>query len=148
MDKNQLIKEIVEMEWQQFQNVHNEGGRASCQDDKETFEIMRNSQFLVWNEEVLKSYLADLQDAWADGWNLLTEKYARMMESTAPKEYEAFRDILPKRSEERICLQEEVIQAGNCVGEDFARRYRSLAVRKKDPYTPEDTAGYFPRRLI
>lgn len=91
MDKNQLIKEIVEMEWQQFQNVHNEGGRASCQDDKETFEIMRNSQFLVWNEEVLKSYLADLQDAWADGWNLLTEKYARMMESTAPKEYEAFR---------------------------------------------------------
>ena len=27
MDKNQLIKEIVEMEWQQFQNVHNEGGR-------------------------------------------------------------------------------------------------------------------------
>ena len=26
--QNQLIKEIVEMEWQQFQNVHNEGGRA------------------------------------------------------------------------------------------------------------------------
>ena len=139
MDKNQLIKEIVEMEWQQFQNVHNEGGRASCQDDKETFEIMRNSQFLVWNEEVLKSYLADLQDAWADGWNLLTEKYARMMESTAPKEYEAFRDILPKRSEERICLQEELIRQEIAWAEDFARRYPKLGSTGRKIYTSEDT---------
>ena len=139
MDKNQLIKEIVEMEWQQFQNVHNEGGRASCQDDKETFEIMRNSQFLVWNEEVLKSYLADLQDAWADGWNLLTEKYARMMESTAPKEYEAFRDILPKRSEERICLQEELIRQEIAWAEDFARRYPKLGSTGRKLHTSEDT---------
>ena len=74
--KERFIEAVVDIEWIQFQQVHNEGGRASCQDDRETFEIMRKSQFLAWTEEVLESYLQDLRDAWKEGWNLLTEKYA------------------------------------------------------------------------
>ena len=88
---------------------------------------------------MLKSYLADLQNAWADGWNLLTEKYARMMESTAPKEYEAFREILPKRSEERIRLQEELIRQEIVWAEDFARRYPKLGSTGRKIHTSEDT---------
>lgn len=103
------IKAIVDEEWRQFQQVQNEGGRASCQDDRSTFVLMRTSQFASWNEEVLASYQQDLSRAGDQGWNLLTEKYARMMEHTAPQQYARLADRLPKRGAERLQLQELLI---------------------------------------
>ena len=103
------IKAIVEEEWRQFQQVQNEGGRASCQDDRSTFVLMRTSQFTPWNEEVLASYQQDLNRAGEEGWNLLTEKYARMMEHTAPQQYARLADRLPKRGTERQQLQELLV---------------------------------------
>ena len=100
---------------------------------------MRKSQFLAWTEEVLESYLQDLRDAWKDGWNLLTEKYARMMESTAPEEYERFREILPKRSGKRIRMQEELISQEIWWAEDFSRRFPNLGGTGRKIYTSEDT---------
>ena len=43
-----LAEEITKLEWQQFQLTQNEGGRANCQEDWQTFRIMRMSQFLTW----------------------------------------------------------------------------------------------------
>ena len=37
METKQLIEEIIDIEWDMFQHVDNIGGRASCQDDFETF---------------------------------------------------------------------------------------------------------------
>ena len=54
-EKEMEIEAIIRLEWKQFQGVHNEGGRASCQDDPKTFEIMRKSQFLTWDLEALES---------------------------------------------------------------------------------------------
>ncbi len=56
MDKRQLVNEIVDLEWGAFGEVQNEGGRAGCQDNRETFDIMRTSQYLVWTEEMLLQY--------------------------------------------------------------------------------------------
>ena len=39
-----------------FQNVDNLGGRADCQDDFETFYIMRRSQYDNWTEEMVRVY--------------------------------------------------------------------------------------------
>ena len=75
-EREALIDEVIEREWEQFQYVQNEGGRASCQDDHETFVIMRKSQFMNWTQELLESYRQDLIEAEAAHWNLLTEKYA------------------------------------------------------------------------
>ncbi len=47
---NNKIEKIINIEWDMFQNVHNIGGRASCQDDRRTFYIMRGSQFFCWND--------------------------------------------------------------------------------------------------
>ena len=58
--EKQLIDKIVELEWKQFDGVKNEGGRASCQNDFETFSIMRKSQYLTWTKELLSSYYNDL----------------------------------------------------------------------------------------
>ena len=52
-----------------------------------TFYAMRRCQFAAWNEEMRESYLEDLTCAEEDGFNLITEKYARMMKYTAPEEY-------------------------------------------------------------
>lgn len=69
-----IIEQIIKLEWKQFDKVKNEGGRASCQDDFETFSIMRKGQYLAWPEELLKSYCVDLQVAEEKGWNLIMEK--------------------------------------------------------------------------
>ena len=70
-----------------FDEVQNNGGRAECQNNPREFEIMRSSQLKTWSEDVLKSYLHDLTSAAYSKRNLLTEKYAYMMESTYPEEF-------------------------------------------------------------
>ena len=137
--KEQLIEKIVELEWQQFQKVQNEGGRASCQDNRPTFNIMRTSQFLVWKMEILESYYQDLQDAESKGWNLLTEKYARMMESTAPVQYEQLKERLPKRSERRLEQQERMLKKVVSWEEAFAKQYPGIAGTGRVLHTYEDT---------
>lgn len=67
-----------------FDKVVNEGGRAGCQDDEWTFYTMRYSQFAAFNTDVLNSYRQDIYVAMQEGRNLLTEKYAYMMEFTDP----------------------------------------------------------------
>ena len=81
-------------------------------DDWNTFSIMRRSQYMTWNEELLTSYRNDLAEADSNGWNLITEKYARMMESTSPEQYRELKKNLPVRSPERIAIQEEIIKRG------------------------------------
>lgn len=101
MEKMKLIQRIIEREWTLFDEVHNIGGRASCQDDRETFFIMRGSQFLSWNVPLLNSYENDLRAAQAEGRNLLAEKYGYMMRWTSPKEYDQVRDLLPQVTDEK-----------------------------------------------
>lgn len=101
LGKEELIDIIIEIEWGMFTNVQNFGGRASCQDDSETFEIMRRSQFDAWNRFLLESYLEDLLGALSESRNLLTEKYAYMMKYSFPSEYEQIKEELPPISEEK-----------------------------------------------
>ena len=70
--------EIVALEFGLFDKVNNIGGRASCQDDFQTFEAMRGAQFDAWNDTMRESYLADLTAAKERGRNLVEEKYAYM----------------------------------------------------------------------
>ncbi len=53
MNKEDLVKRVVRDEWEAFDKVINEGGRADCQDNWNTFNIMRSSQYLTWNEDML-----------------------------------------------------------------------------------------------
>lgn len=120
-------EDVVAREWAQFQGVVDDRGRAACQDDWPTFHQMRISQFLTWPLELLDSYAADLTEAELTGRNLLTEKYARMMATTAPQRYR--RELaprLPPLSEDRLALQEEIIAAQVDWAADFMRRYPHL----------------------
>ena len=124
------MKQIVELvlkEWNQFQKVHNEGGRADCQNRMKEFAVNRLAQFLTWNDEMRASYLQDLTDAEAIGWNLVTEKYARMMRYTAPEEYAALRNQLPVISEGKEHLAEAIVAIQLRWQQEYISRYPRVA---------------------
>lgn len=112
--KEELIKEILMIEWDMFKNVSNVGGQAPCQQNLKTFIVMRISQAMSWCEPILESYLEDLKKAKAEGRNLMAEKYARMMKYTFPNEYNKIMHLLPILSEETVfftdCITEMYLQ--------------------------------------
>lgn len=137
--KAALVNEMVSLEWEAFDKVENEGGRADCQDDWNTFSIMRRSQYLTWDEEMIKSYISDFRQANARGWNLITEKYGRMMESTAPAHYAKIKDSLPKLPEMKKEIIEEIVKIQVDWMEEFAARYPKAAGNARSIHTSEDT---------
>ncbi|PWG60593.1 DUF4125 family protein [Bifidobacterium catulorum] len=133
---------IVRHEWNQFQEVNNEGGRANCQGDWPTFHQMRISQFLTWRIDLLDSYAQDLDDADAAGRNLLTEKYARMMESTEPERYHReLEPSMPKLDPERLDAQEAVIRQQVQWAREFRERYPKLGEAMRVLTTDQDEIG-------
>ncbi len=100
MERKQMEKFVIEKEWEMLQQVKGIGGRVSCQDDQETFVIMRLSQFESWPEEAVESYLQDLEEAGKNERNLVMEKYAYMMEITDPEYYASICHLLPAVSPE------------------------------------------------
>lgn len=132
-----MIQDIVAREWAMFDRVSNAGGRAGCQDDWETFDIMRRSQFSIWDRESLESYREDLEQAQREGRNLLTEKYGYMMQDTCPEEYRQIADRLPALSEEKRKLVSELTELQTAWMERFHRTHpffggRGRAVRKTE----------------
>ncbi len=95
MEKEELINEIIVREWEMFKVLKNTGGLAECQNNKPEFEVMRKGQWDNLPLNILNSYLIDLKKAEEIGRNLLEEKYIRMMEFSAPKEFEEVKHLLP-----------------------------------------------------
>ncbi len=124
---SQLQNEIVDIEWEMFHTTENIGGQASCQQNRAQFELMRTSQFLGWDDESMRLYLEDLKRARANGENLITYKYAYMMESTDPEGYARIVDSLPPISLEKKELVESLVTITVDWCEDFAERYPHVA---------------------
>jgi len=111
MRKEDLVSDILDLEWGMLSSVRNRDGRAACQEDPNTFRIIRSGGFMVWSEDTLESYLADLEEARNAGRNLMTEKYARMEELIEPLNP----DALP--------LIDEIVDQECRWAEEFQRRH-------------------------
>jgi hypothetical protein len=81
---HESIDKIISIEWEMFTSVNEGQARASCQDDRRTFEGMRAAQFHAWQASAVESYLEDLGAAESAGRNLVEEKYIHMMKTTEP----------------------------------------------------------------
>lgn len=137
-ENGELVEDIARLEFEAFDKVKNEGGRASCQNDWFTFSIMRKSQYLTWDRTMLLQYLYDFHREYERGHNLITEKYGRMMESTAPEKYEELRKNFPEISEEKKHIIEQVCGLQVQWMEEFAAEYPPLAENARSIHTAQD----------
>ncbi len=136
--KEELVNKIARLEFKAFDEVKNEGGRASCQDDWPTFSVMRKSQYLTWNKDMLVQYYYDFTREYEKGHNLITEKYGRMMENTAPDRYEAIKDYFPILSEQKKAIIEQVVALQMSMTDEFGKEYPGLSGNARSFYSVDD----------
>ncbi len=134
----ELVDKIARLEFKAFDQVQNEGGRASCQNNWPTFSVMRKSQYLTWNHTMLIQYMYDFTREFSLGHNLITEKYGRMMESTAPERYEEIKENFPPLSEQKKAIIEQIVSVQMSMIEEFAKEHPKVADNARSLHTYED----------
>lgn len=139
LSDGELVDRVVKLEFEAFDKVKNEGGRAYCQNDWPTFSVMRKSQYLTWNRTMLMQYLYDFTREYRRGHNLITEKYGRMMESTAPERYEEFKEQFPELSEEKKAVIEQIVGIQMKMMEALAEVHPKVAMNARKLHTYEDS---------
>jgi len=107
-EKEKLIANIIEIEWEMFVSVNEGEERASCQEDRVTFEGMRAAQYNAWAHKAVASYLRDLENARLNGRNLVEEKYIHMMRTTEPAQYNALLARITVPTEKAQALAQEI----------------------------------------
>ena len=123
MSREELIKEIIDREWEMFSVLKNTGGIAECQNNKPEFLIMRSGQWDNLPDKILESYKQDLIDAKEFGRNLLEEKYIRMMEYSAPSEFEGVKHLLPDISNGSLTLIKQIEKIYLNWGDEFESKF-------------------------
>lgn len=134
----ELVNMVVKLEFEAFDKVQNEGGRASCQNNWPTFYVMRKSQYLTWSRTMLLQYYYDFDREYRRGHNLITEKYGRMMESTAPEKYEEIKEHFPEISEQKKAVINQIVSVQMGMAEEFAAEYPAVAGNARELHTYED----------
>ena len=135
---NDTIRKIIDIEWEMFHNVNGED-RVDCQDDKTTFELMRNAQFSAWSDEAAQAYLEDVQQAQKDGRSLVREKYIWMMQNTDPEGFEHFKGDLPEVSEEKNKLVADIWSHMLAQTEKMREKYPLLALGGRPLHASEES---------
>lgn len=134
-----LVEQLVKEEWDFFQKVQGENGRASCQDDWKTFHVMRAGQALAWNDDIVQSWLDDLADYRKQGRNPMMEKYARMMEYTEPAEYEKIKPLLPSVDETNYALARHLTDCMVAWVEQAREQYPNVCGAGRPLHSNEDS---------
>lgn len=83
MDRKDLLDQVIAVETDMFGRVR-AAEPSLCQERPETFKTMRAMTHSAVSDETLAAYLQDLEQAQAEGVNLLTLKYARMEGKIGP----------------------------------------------------------------
>lgn len=138
LSDGELVEKIARVEFEAFDKVKNEGGRAYCQNDWPTFSVMRKSQYLTWDRTMLMQYLYDFQREYKLGHNLITEKYGRMMESTAPEKYEELEKHFPEIPQEKKAVIEQIVALQMSMVEELAKEYPKVVANARNLHTYED----------
>lgn len=141
--KADRVENVLKIEFDMMQNTQNIGGRASCQDDWETFYIMRGSQYASWRDDMLEFWEKFVTDCHAKGRNMVTEKYARMMRFTHPEYYhEHLESFLPKTPEESFPLINEIVAAMIEWELELAEKYPKLSGVGRPITADQDKYGF------
>lgn len=141
--KLKQIEQIIDIEWDMFQHTENIGGRASCQDDFETFYIMRRTQYESWRDDMVAYYVAFAADCQQKGRNLVTEKYANMMQYTDLHYYNKhLKPYLPETPAASFPLINKIVKAMIAWEFEFAAQYPKLAGASRPITSDYDKYGF------
>lgn len=124
-----MITEIIAREWQFFSQVKDINGRASCQDDYDTFKINREAQFQVFDQELLVSYLNDLKTYEANGLNPMTIKYERM--AAYAKDNQLINRDIDREKAEMLAV---ICDLELAMKDDFSQRFPNLAAGLRNDF--------------
>jgi len=138
MKMEDIIESIIQMEWDFFDKVENEGGRASCQDNWDTFSKMRRSQYMAWSAPLLESWKADLVRAREEGRNPLTEKYGYMMCISDPDGNADIARRLPPVPPEKKQTARRIADRLIPQNEAFRAKYSKISGRGRPLRTSEE----------
>ena len=122
--KDDLTKEIIDKELEMFLNVRTQG-KATCQEDPDSFRMARRSLLVPWSEETLESYLNDLKEAEKEGRNFMTEKYARMG------------NLIPKLKENPLI--DKIVEIQYAWQKEMFEKYPNIMCQARPLSSSEDT---------
>jgi hypothetical protein len=102
---------------------------------------MRRSQFEAWDKKLLASYMADLREAEKNGRNMLTEKYAYIMEYTNPEEFARIKDRLPGLFPEKKALVRRITDRDLEKYNGLTEMFPLITGRGRPEYASQETDG-------
>lgn len=140
MNGQEMINRILNLEWEMFHNVNGDT-RAVCQQNRQTFEIMRRAQYEAWSDEAVAAFLEDIEAAHAEGRNLSREKYIHMMKTTDPEGYKAFKNELPAADPVREALVGRLWEKYCIQTERMREKYPILALGGRPLYAADASEG-------
>jgi len=139
--RNLTIEKILRFEWGMLQNVAGKNGKADCQEDWQTFHIMRYSYYHAWSDEMIRSYVRDMEEAMDAGRNLVMEKYAYMMEYTDPEYFkEKLLLHLPKIDAETRQMIKDIAEYLVSCDKEFSMKYPKLSRKGRPIEASKDNA--------
>lgn len=134
-----MIEEVIQKEWEFFQQIQHIDGMADCMQEYRTFYIMRSSQFMTWSHDLVESYLHDLAEYQKHNVNPIYLKYGYMMKSNDPDGYQKIKDTLLVIPPDKQDIIEEIIKIQVQWKEEFNQKYPILATSSRTIYSIEDT---------
>ncbi len=104
MSKSELVDTVVRCEWEDFSQVREGESVSGHLRRPETFARARSAVFATWSDELLESYLEDMQNARGCGRSLMAERFEWTMETVDPTRFSkvAMLPMLPYETCERI----------------------------------------------
>ncbi len=137
-----MIDEIIEIEFEFMNRVQHIEGRASCQDDYDSFVKYRRAQFNVFYPEVLEGYYHDLQQYVEIDYNPIMLKYARMMETNDYQQYLQIKDQLPPIDMQVLLLINEIVEIELVMKEQFDSLYPNISRAGRVVYSNQDDVNH------
>ena len=134
--KEALIGELIRLEWNDLIKAQIEGTEG--QDDFQTYAMTQEGKYQTWNEEMLRSYISDFHRADDRDFNLISEKYGRMLKTTFPARYQKIAETLPVLSQVKEEIIEEIVGIQVKWMEELAQRYPKAAGKAGGIHTKED----------
>lgn len=103
--KENIIARIQKLENHFYEKISSDDNYEA----RQILQGLRTEQFRMWSMDMLKCLEKDMLEADKMDRNLVSEKYIRMMKSTAPLQYKYIENLLPLVSETQLSKIEQII---------------------------------------